>query len=53
MPEPEEMLDWMAELDYVGTELGPPGFLGDAPVLRERLTRRGLALVGALDRSAG
>ena len=47
MPAPEEMLDWMAELDYVGTELGPPGYLGDAPVARERLTHRGLALVGA------
>ena len=47
MPGPEEMLDWMAELDYVGTELGPPGYLGDSPVARERLTDRGLALVGA------
>jgi inosose dehydratase len=47
MPEPDEMLDWMAELDYVGTELGPPGYLGDAPTLRRRLTGRGLALVGA------
>jgi inosose dehydratase len=47
MPGPEEMLDWMAELDYVGTELGPPGYLGDGPTVRERLTRRGLALVGA------
>ena len=47
MPEPEEMLDWMVELGYAGTELGPPGFLGDGPEVRERLSRRGLALVGA------
>ena len=47
MPEPDEMLDWMVELDYVGTELGPPGFLGDGPTVRRRLEVRGLALVGA------
>lgn len=47
MPGPEELLDWMASLDFVGTELGPPGYLGEGPVLRERLETRGLALVGA------
>jgi inosose dehydratase len=47
MPEPEEMLDWMAELGFAGTELGPPGYLGDGPAVRERLSSRGLALVGA------
>jgi inosose dehydratase len=47
MPEPDEMLDWMMELEYVGTELGPPGFLGDGDTVRRRLTQRGLALVGA------
>ncbi|MFL5778271.1 MAG: TIM barrel protein [Chloroflexota bacterium] len=47
MPTPEEMLDWMAELDYVGTELGPPGFLGQGPEVHERLTSRGLQLVGS------
>lgn len=47
MPEPEQMLDWMVELDYVGTELGPPGFLGDGLEVQERLSSRGLALVGA------
>ena len=41
------MLDWMAELGYDGTELGPPGYLGDGPAVRERLSSRGLALVGA------
>jgi inosose dehydratase len=47
MPEPDEMLDWMVELGFEGTELGPPGFLGDGPAVRERLSSRGLALVGA------
>jgi inosose dehydratase len=47
MPGPDEMLDWMAESRYVGTELGPPGFLGDGPQVRDRLASRGLALVGS------
>lgn len=47
MPQPDEMLDWMVELDYVGTELGPPGYLGDGAEVRRRLSQRGLALVGA------
>ncbi len=47
MPEPEPMLDWMADIGYVGTEMGPPGFLGDAEQVRERLTSRGLDLVGS------
>jgi len=47
MPEPDDMLDWMAQLGYTGTELGPPGFLGDADAIRQRLSSRDLALVGA------
>jgi len=47
MPEPEQMLDWMAELDYAGTELGPPGFLGTGRQVHERLAARGLELVGS------
>lgn len=47
MPEPDDMLAWMAELGYAGTELGPPGYLGDGPQVRQRLTRRGLQLVGS------
>jgi len=43
---PDEMLDWMAELGFEGTELGPPGYMGDGPAVRERLSARGLALVG-------
>jgi inosose dehydratase len=47
MPAPDEMLDWMVDIGVEGTELGPPGFLGDAAQVRERLTTRGLELVGA------
>ncbi len=46
-PDPDEMLDWMVELEYAGTELGPPGYLGDGPTTRERLASRGLRFVGA------
>jgi inosose dehydratase len=47
MPRPDEMLDWMVGIGVEGTELGPPGYLGDAMQVRERLTSRGLELVGA------
>ena len=47
MPKPDEVIDLIAELDYEGTELGPPGFLGDPSVVRSRLAERGLALVGS------
>jgi inosose dehydratase len=42
------VLDEMAELGYVGTELGPWGYLPkDAAVLRRELATRGLAMAGA------
>jgi inosose dehydratase len=47
MPGPEDLLDWIADIGYEGTELGPPGYLGDAEQLRQRLSSRGLDLVGA------
>ena len=47
MPEPDEILDWMVQLDYVGTELGAVGFMGDGKVARDRMAKRGLALIGA------
>ena len=40
------MLTATADAGYVGTELGPPGYLGDRSNLRERLSRFGLALAG-------
>ncbi len=46
MPRPDEMLDWMAALDYRGTELGPPGFMGDGPTMGQRLAERGLEFIG-------
>lgn len=47
MPAPDDMLDWMVDIGYEGTELGSPGFLGDAGQVRRRLSSRGLELVGA------
>jgi inosose dehydratase len=47
MPRPDDMLDWMVDIGFEGTELGPPGFMGDAPEVRRRLTSRKLELVGA------
>jgi inosose dehydratase len=46
VPEALEVLDAMADAGYEGTELGPPGYLGDRTQLRERLESRGLALAG-------
>ena len=37
MVTPELVLDQMVEAGYGGTELGPPGFLGDGATVRERL----------------
>ena len=28
MPEPEDVLDWIRDIGFEGTELGPPGYLG-------------------------
>ena len=47
MPEPVPMLDWMVDIGYAGTELGPPGYLGDGAEVHDRLTSRGLDLVGS------
>jgi inosose dehydratase len=41
------VLDQMAVAGYEGTELGPPGFLGDGAAARARLRSHGLELVGA------
>jgi inosose dehydratase len=47
MPKPDEVIDLIAELGYEGTELGPPGFLGEPGIVRSRLADRGLELVGS------
>jgi inosose dehydratase len=46
VPGPDELLTEMVAAGYAGTELGPPGYLGEGDELRERLERRGLALTG-------
>src|SRR3712207_3346893 len=46
VPGPDELLASMAAAGYEGTELGPPGYLGDADELRRRLDRHGLELTG-------
>jgi inosose dehydratase len=46
VPGPEELLAEMAAAEYAGTELGPPGYLGDGETLRDRLQRHGLVLTG-------
>lgn len=47
MPEPDQIVDAIADLGYLGMELGPPGFLGDGRAVLERLRRRGLELIGS------
>jgi inosose dehydratase len=46
VPPADDVLDAIAEAGYEGTELGPPGYLGDLASLRARLEGRRLALVG-------
>jgi inosose dehydratase len=46
VPGSERVLDAMSDAGYEGTELGPPGYLGDRDNLRDRLEQHGLALVG-------
>ena len=47
MPAPDDLLDWLVDIGYEGTELGPPGYLGDGAQVHERLSSRGLELVGS------
>jgi inosose dehydratase len=46
VPAPDALLAEMAAAGYDGTELGPPGYLGEGDELRARLERHGLALTG-------
>jgi inosose dehydratase len=46
VPGPEDLLREMAAAGYEGTELGPPGYLGEGAILRARLERHGLELTG-------
>jgi inosose dehydratase len=47
MPAPDDMLDWMVDIGFEGTELGLPGYLGDGAQVNRRLTTRGLEFVGS------
>jgi len=46
VPGPEELLAAIAAAGYEGTELGPPGYLGEGDELGDRLARHGLELTG-------
>ena len=46
VPEAESVLSAIASAGYEGTELGPPGYLGDRLTLRKSLEDHELALVG-------
>jgi inosose dehydratase len=46
VPDSERVLRAIAGAGYEGTELGPPGYLGDRVTLRGHLEGNGLALVG-------
>ena len=47
IPAPDDMLDWMVDIGFEGTELGLPGYLGSASDVHGRLAPRGLELVGS------
>jgi inosose dehydratase len=46
VPPSERVLHAISSAGYEGTELGPPGYLGDLDTLRGHLEREGLTLVG-------
>jgi inosose dehydratase len=46
LPGPDALLAEAALAGYEGTELGPPGYLGEGEELRARLERHGLGLTG-------
>ena len=46
VPEPERVLEAIAGAGYAGTDLGPPGYLGEGDALAERLAANGLDVVG-------
>jgi inosose dehydratase len=46
VPAPERILEAIRAAGYAGTDLGPPGYLGEGDVLRERLEANALEVVG-------
>jgi inosose dehydratase len=47
VPDGEQILNEVHSAGYAGVDLGPVGYLGDGPVLAERLAARNLGLAGA------
>jgi inosose dehydratase len=47
VPDGEQILNEVQTAGYAGIDLGPVGYLGDGPVLAERLASRQLGLAGA------
>jgi inosose dehydratase len=47
LPSGAVLAETMADLGYVGSELGPPGYFGDGAAVADTLGARGLALVGS------
>lgn len=47
MPDRSEVVGAIADVGYRGMELGPPGFLGRGPEVRELLVRYGIELIGS------
>ncbi len=46
VPEPQQVLEAIGAAGYAGTDLGPPGYLGEGDELRERLAAHRLEVVG-------
>jgi inosose dehydratase len=46
VPDPEEVLGAIGEAGYAGTDLGPPGYLGEGEELRRRLQAHELDVAG-------
>jgi inosose dehydratase len=46
VPGPEQVLSAIGEAGYAGTDLGPPGYLGEGETLARRLEANALDLVG-------
>jgi inosose dehydratase len=46
VPDPEQVLAAIGDAGYAGTDLGPPGYLGEGAALAERLDASRLELVG-------
>ncbi len=46
VPDPEDVLGAIAGAGYAGTDLGPPGYLGEGDLLRRRLRDSALEVVG-------